>query len=100
MHFNLDFRSQAAIPVVRGNYLLWNQCGGYQQAEARLDEAGGFMGFFTFMGEYIYDHEYQAWARLPDTACLYEQFGDKPRDGMSAYEVTLDRIKRQAAPGA
>jgi hypothetical protein len=100
MLFHLHFLPQATAPQTPGKFLLWNQCDGYHHAEARFFEDGSFRGFFTFMGDEFPADTYQAWARLPDTACLYEQFGDKPRDGMSAHEVTLDRIKRQAAPGA
>ncbi len=95
----LDFKPQAETPTTSGDYILYNQCDGYHIAEAMFErhDGGKFMGFFSFMGHEYEPDTYQAWALLPDTAKLYELFADKPRDGLSANDVALDRIKRQAA---
>jgi hypothetical protein len=96
MLFNLEFRPQAENPLVKGQYLLYNQCDGYHKAHARFYKDGTFDGFFTFTGEEFPPDTYQAWARLPDTQSLYETFGDKPREGMTARQATYERLQAQA----
>jgi hypothetical protein len=87
MNFNLDFYPQAKVPIVHGEYLLYNQCDGYHQAAARFDEAGTFIGFFSFMGHEYEPDTYQAFARLPDTQCLYELFGVKTGNDQGEFPV-------------
>lgn len=101
MQVPLEFKHQSERPTEPGDYLLFNQCDGFHIAYANVidDE---FLGFFNWLGDLSeYDDEtYVAWARLPESELLYEMFADKPDDGKSAHDVTLERLATQRAMAA
>lgn len=75
--FNVTFHSMDVIPTKQCEVLLYNQCDGYHQVEARVWD-GEFQGFYTFIGDRPLPPEwFAAWAELPDcNADLYPVFGD------------------------
>jgi hypothetical protein len=75
--FVLQFHSMDVIPAKQCEVLLYNQCDGYHQVEARFWD-GEFQGFYTFIGTTPYDPaNFAAWAELPDcNADLYPVFAD------------------------
>lgn len=93
LQFALLFVHQSTRPTERGTYLLYNQCDGFHLVEAHFDE-GRFLGFYDWNGTTPFGEDcYVAWAKLPSgVQVLYPHFADKPRDGMSAREVTLQRL--------
>lgn len=75
--FSLTFHSMDALPTRQCQVLLYNQCDGYHQVEARFYD-GEFAGFYTFIGSEPYEPEhFAAWAELPDcNADLCPTFAD------------------------
>lgn len=98
--FPLAFKPQAQRPTESGTCVIYNQCDGFHLVEAVVID-GEFCGFRTWAGrDYIGDDFYVAWARMPDSYdALYELFADKPVEGKSAHDVTMERLARQAAHG-
>lgn len=97
MRLALEFFPQRESPKEDGgDYLLYNQCDGFHVVQAHVTD-GEFLGFkFWAQPEFIPDDFYQAWAKLPDTDALYEAFADKPANGRSAHDATMERLARQA----
>lgn len=89
----LDFKHQSVMPTELGDYVLFNQCDGYHIAEAMFED-DEFLEFRMHCRSVSADF-YQAWAKMPDTNDLYDQFADKPVDGLSAQQVTLNRLAKQ-----
>ena len=75
--FSLTFNPMDVLPTKQCEVLLYNQCDGYHQVEARFWD-GEFRGFYTFIGTTPYDPtNFAAWAELPDcNADLYPVFAD------------------------
>lgn len=96
MQLGLTFFPQRESPKEEGDYVIYNQCDGFHIVQARVED-GEFLGFqFWAQPEFITDDSYQAWAKLPGTDALYEAFADKPVNGRSARDVTMERLARQA----